>query len=362
MKPVTLTILSISLACLFLAVKADAHPAWGIAVDRQGQVYFSGLLKVWKLDTNGTLSVVRAKDDIHTHDLNVDDAGNLYGADNSYDPATKRFFSALWRLTPGGEFSYLLAPTDDPPEGTSIWRDRAGNAYHAVNFPENKLLVLKRTPAGHVFVLAGDSTALRNYRQGVPYSWGMAFDSSDTLYFVHDANVSKIASDNTIVPLARNVLIERAAGQSGVDSPTQLFGIAVNAQGIVFVADYGNRRVLKITPEGESTTSVRAEEPWYPTGVACLGNDLYILEHSFTPAHAPLHTRVRRLTPDGRINVLATVGESGTAAASLSGDDDPVQSEPKRRGRNLLIATGIVIFVLTSVILWRASTRVFNCK
>src|SRR5687768_16174822 len=97
------------LAWFLLASEVQAHPAWGIAVDRQGQVYFSDLTTVFKVDAQGTVSVFRASADRHIHDLSIDEAGNLYGAENSYEPATKRFFSAIWKMTPAGDFSYLLA-------------------------------------------------------------------------------------------------------------------------------------------------------------------------------------------------------------------------------------------------------------
>lgn len=354
------SVLSVTLACLFLTARAHGHPAWGIAVDHQGQVYFSDLTTVWKVDGQGKVSVFRARDDRHIHDLNIDQAGNLYGADNSYEPGTKRFFSAIWRMTPAGDFSYLLAPTDDPPEGTSIWRDRAGNSYHASYFPENQLLVLKRTPNGNVSVLAGNRDTARNYRQGVPYSaGGMALDSNGALYFVHGANVSKLSANGTLTTLVRNLLIETVSANQGASSPTQLFGIAVNAQGIAFVADYGNRRVLKITPDNQLTTLLRAEPPWFPTGVACLGNDVYVLEHSFKPAHAPMGTRVRKLTPDGRVGLLATVKEVPSENSSAGESSEPLL-EAKKNTRYALIAAGIGTLALTILIVWRLSRRLHN--
>lgn len=48
-------------AIVFLtAGKAAAHPATGIVVDRKGQVYFSDLETVWRIDTLGKLSVFRS--------------------------------------------------------------------------------------------------------------------------------------------------------------------------------------------------------------------------------------------------------------------------------------------------------------
>src|SRR5688572_26979531 len=124
-------VLSAAWTTLVLAAGAQAHPAWGIAVDRHGQVFFSDLKTVWKIDGQGKLSVFRpGTGDRHVHDLNVDDGGNVYGADNSYDPATKRFSSAIWKMTPSGEFSYILPTTENPSVGTSIWKDRGGNMFH----------------------------------------------------------------------------------------------------------------------------------------------------------------------------------------------------------------------------------------
>ncbi|MDQ3666141.1 MAG: hypothetical protein M3410_05980 [Acidobacteriota bacterium] len=362
------TVLAFIAVCVLLDVKVQAHPAWGIVVDRQGQVYFSDLVTVWKIDAQGRVSVFRAGGDRHTHDLNIDEAGNLYGADNSYEPATQRFFSAIWKMTPGGDFSYLLAPTDDPPEGTSIWRDRDGNMYHVTNHPERELLVLNRTPNGNVTTLVGSSNAAREYRQRVPYSvGGMAFGSEGVLYFTHGANVSKVTVSGTLTALARNLVVENASGnRAGGSSPTQLFGIAIDAQGNAFVADYGNRRVLKITPDNRITTLIRAEQSWFPTGVALSGNDLYILENSFTPTHTPIGTRVRKLSPNGRVTVLATVGESRvsfespSASESSSGDSSERIAEPTHNIPYALIGAGAGVFALTTVIVWRAWRRMHN--
>lgn len=367
-RAVVATFLTAIGACVFLAPPAQAHPAWGIAVDRQGQVYFSDLEIVWKIDAQGRVSVFRASvGGRHVHDLNTDDAGNLYGADNSYEPATKRFFSALWKMTPGGDFSYLLAPTDDPPEGTSIWRDREGNTYHATNYPARELLVLKRTPNGNVTVLTGNRNAARVYRQGVPYSiGGMAFGNDGTLYFTHGANVSRVLMNGAVTALARNLLTETTPGNpAGRSSPAQLLGIAVDAQGNAFVADYGNRRVLRITPDGQIKTLLRAEESWFPTGVAVRGGELYILENGHTPTYAPTGTRVRKLSPDGSITVLALVGEnSNPPRASLSpsnggtssGESSERKSESRQGKLSMMLGAATGIFALT-IIIWRVRRR-----
>lgn len=298
---------------LLLPASVLAHPAWGIAVDRQGQVYFSDLETVWKIDAHGKLSVYRAgAGGRHVHDLNTDEAGNLYGVDNSYEPETERYFSGVWKITAAGVFSFLLPPTDNPPAGTSALKDRDSNTYHVTHYPESELLVLKRTPNGVVTALVGNRNAARDYRQGVPYSaGGLTFGMEGSLYFVHGANVSKLTTRGLLTPLARKVALENAPSNTVTgSSETQLFGIAVDAKANVFVADYGNRRIIKITPDGRNETLLRAEEPWLPTGVAVRGDELYILEYGHTPTHKPIGTRVRKMTADGTVSVLATVGEN----------------------------------------------------
>jgi sugar lactone lactonase YvrE len=350
-----MTVITTLAVCIFLASAAQAHPAWGIVVDRQGQVYFSDLVTVWKIDAQGKLSVFRAGGDRHVHDLSIDEAGNLYGADNSYEPETKRFFSSIWKMTPAGGFSYLLAPTDNPPEGTSIWRDRDGNMYHFTNYPERELLVLKRTPNGNVTALVGSGSAVRNYGQGVPYSaGGTAFGADGALYFTNGSNVSKLTPSGMLTPLARNLVLENASGNPAGGTP--LFGIAVDAQENAFVADYGNRRVLKITPDGQMTTVIRAEESWFPTGVAVRGGELYMLEESHTPAYKPIGTRVRKLSPDGTVTVLATVGENRVSSGSpsvgetSSGESSERIGEPERNAPYALIGAGMGVFALTTIV------------
>jgi hypothetical protein len=187
----------------------------------------------------------------------------------------------------------------------------------------------------------------------------MAFGPDGSLYLTDSSSVRKVAMDGTVTTLAHNVMVENASGNPVGGS--SLFGIAVNAQGVAFVADYGNRRLLKISQNNQLTTLLRAEPPWFPTGVACLGNDVYVLEHSFTPAHAPMGTRVRKLTPDGQIRVLATVGEV-KAISESSPVGGAVFSKtwvgPKLNRYVLIGAAGILTLII--LIVWRLSRRMYN--
>jgi sugar lactone lactonase YvrE len=365
-SPVTATLAIVSV-CLLLAAKVQAHPAWGIVVDRQGQVYFSDLKTVWKIDTQGKLSVFRAPDDRHTHELNIDDDGNVYGADDSYDSATQHFFKALWKMTPTGSFSYLFAPTDNPPKGMSIWRDRDGNTYSVEqnNQLKRETLLLKRTPGGNVSVLAGSNYGYADGKGSqAKFSniIGVAFGPDGSLYVTDGSNVRKVTMDGTVVTVARGIKVTNASDKPAEGSV--LFGIAVDQQGNVFVGDYGNRRVLKITPDGQMSTPIRSEESWFPTGVAIKDGDLYILEESHTANSQPIGTRVRKLSPDGKVTVLATTGENGTSPGKPATNEGSVSKSFGRtiESKNVsqaVLGAGICLVALT-LIVWLIRRRKHN--
>ena len=353
-RQVAATVLASLLIAGPFAFSVKAHPAWGIAVDGQGQVFFSDLKNIWKLDDQGRLSILRPGDD-HTHELNVDEAGNIYGAENSYDPATKKFFSAIWKITPSGPASYLLAPTETPPNGTSIWRDRQGNTYHFTDHPRGNLLVLKRSPAGQLTVVAGGVKAARTYHQAVPYSAGStAFGADGSLYFTYGSSVRKLTPQGGLTALARDLAVE--SGPATRRQPTALFGIAADAKDNIFVADHGNKRILKIDPAGTLSTLIRMDGPWYPTGVAAKDHDLYFLEEGHT-AKGPIGTRVRRMNRDGSVSILATVGPDGAPAASALRRVIPSVSaelQPAERDHLVLPLLGISLGLLATAVVWRS--------
>ena len=234
------------------------------------------------------------------------------------------------------------------------------------NHLKRETLLLRRTPSGNVSVLAGSSYGHadgKGSRAKFSNIVGMAFGPDGSLYLTDSSSVRKVTMDGTVTTLARNVMVENASGNPAGGS--SLFGIAVDAQGNAFVADYGNRRILKIAPDGQMTTLIRAEESWFPTGVAERGGELYILEESHTPAYKPIGTRVRKLSPDGRVTVLATVGEnrtsSGNPSVGESSSDESSErvAEPKQNAPYTLIGAGIGVFALTFIV-WRIQRRIYD--
>lgn len=94
------------------------------------------------------------------------------------------------------------------------------------------------------------------------------------------------------------------------------FGLAVDASGTIFVADAGNHRIRKVTPEGYVSTVAGsgtkgaqdgmglAAQFDLPSGIAVEASGSLIV----TEAGGQ---RVRRITPEGLVTTLAGTGEAG---------------------------------------------------
>lgn len=311
-------------ALLLLPAAAAAHPPTGIVVDAQGRIYFSDLETVWRLDTGGRLTVFRAGvRGRHVHELSIDGDGNIYGGDITYESATVKWIEAVWRRTPDGrEETYLVAPTANPPPGLSIWRDAMGNTYYVEQnrHTNRETRILKRKPDGEVLTLAGEAYGHADGR-GTQARFrsigGLAFGPDGSLYVTDAGDLRRISPDGEVRTLA--TALEEPMPDDTLTGYGGLMGLAVDAGGTVYIADYGRRRVWKVAVDGKVSRVVRSEAPWSPTGVATTRDGrVLVLETGFTPPNVYGGPRVRELAPDGTLKVLATVGPKQNVALRTS--------------------------------------------
>ncbi|MFI0242665.1 RICIN domain-containing protein [Streptomyces sp. NPDC016845] len=141
------------------------------------------------------------------------------------------------------------------------------------------------------------------------------------------------ADDESSAPPISTVAGTGVAGFKGENEPgaaAQLnrpYGIAVDGNGTLYLCDFSNHRVRKITTDGKVSTvagtgtagfsgdggPARSAQLHNPREVAVDGGTLYVTDSS--------NHRVRRITPDGVISTVA-----GTGAAGFSGDGGPAAS------------------------------------
>ena len=324
--------------CLLLGPSAAAHPGSGIVVDKEGQVFFTDTGQgVWQIDRQGKLTYLPAS---LFHWMAIDEAGY-------FAASQKNFGEWFERVTPLSFKPALIMSSDFP-----LTINRDGNLYYADTRPRSARIV-RRTPDGKESVLTADEAF-----KGIA---GIAAGPDGSIYITDasraDANaIRKITMDGKISQFASPEMIrigkDRAINPPPEAEASYCRGLAVDSQGIVYVAATGSRRVLKITPRGGVSTILQAPSPWSPTGVAVFSGEVYVLEWQDAPPSL-LETRrawiprVRKIGRDGKITTLATVSRETTALAS------PQVKQENSNGRSTevkIAIAGVLVLVVATIL------------
>ena len=158
----------------------------------------------------------------------------------------------------------------------------------------------------------------------VSNSQGLALDAQGSLYVSANDCVFRLDSSGGLTRIAGNA-IPGYSGDGGPATSAQLHypeGLAVDRDGNLYIADNGNNRVRRVTPDGIITTiagggqsgdggpAVNARVNPYSLAVDNAGN-LFVRDIG----------RIRKVTPTGIITTVA-----GTGIPGFSGDGGPATS------------------------------------
>lgn len=220
------------------------------------------------------------------------------------------------------------------PWGVAI--DGQGNVYIA---DERNWRVRKITPGGTISTFAGTGAAGYSGDGGLATSAqlnsakGVAVDGQGSVYIADSYNyrVRKISRGGAITTFAGGGKPGFLGDGGPATSATvrNPFGVAVDGQGNVYIADTDNMRVRKVNPGGTITTiagtgvqgfsgdggRATSAQLRFPYGVAVDGRqNVYIADNG--------NNRVRKVSPGGTITTFAGTGACG----SLLGDGGPATS------------------------------------
>jgi DNA-binding beta-propeller fold protein YncE len=283
----------LALMICLLSSSITAHPGAGIAVDGTGQIFFldtgSG---VWKIDTRGRLTHL-SRTLFHWMAI---DANNRFA--NSQLPSGSR-----GEILKVGADPTVLISSDFP---IAVGQD--ANLYYPSGSPGN-LRMMKTTPAGATSTIA---TLPATVKGGpLPHIGGIVSAADGSLYYTEDSAIKRITQRGLIGTVVTVRPAANAASIPGVDAHPYLRGLAVDARGVMYVADSGDARVLKITPAGQITTLVETQSPWAPTAVAIFGSDIYVMEflHTVNDVRREWMPRVRKIDSNGRSTIIVTVDQ-----------------------------------------------------
>jgi YD repeat-containing protein len=182
----------------------------------------------------------------------------------------------------GKEFSPHRAPLSDAI-------DASGNMW--VTDPENNRIE-KYTPDGALIAAYGPGTP---GRREFDDPWGIAVNQATGDVYVTDRDNNRVEELNSegvfIAAFGWGVTNGRdefeickekcktglvGSGPGEFDSEA---GIAVDASGNVWVADYGNHRIQEFNAEGQYLKTISNEQLFYPTNIAPVGDELYVVNN-----------------------------------------------------------------------------------
>ncbi|PWT99085.1 MAG: hypothetical protein C5B51_27925, partial [Terriglobia bacterium] len=277
-----------------------------MAVDPAGNVYFIAENCVFKVDAGGTLTRVAGQ-------------SKVTGYSGDGGPAVNAQLSV-----PGG-----------------IALDSAGNLYIADTFNN---AVRKVTPSGTITTVAGNGTYGDSGDGGpgvnaqLSNPQAIAADANGNLYIADAAVIRKISASGTITTVAGT----GTPGYSGDGGPAlnaqigPCYGLALDLSGNLYLADYSNSVIRKVTTGGTITTTAGNGTPGFsgdggpalnaqlrsPGGIATdLSGNLYIADSA--------NSRIRKVATNGTISTVAGNGifpGSGPGFIGPAGDGSPATS------------------------------------
>lgn len=274
-----------------LAAISFAHPASGIAVDRQGNVYFADTGSgPWKIDTNGRLTHLAGP---RFHYLILDE-------DNRFAHTTLPT-GASGEIARIGSSPTVLMSSDYP---IAIGKD--GNLYYPLQ-DAREIRVMRTLPSGSRSVFA---TISRTDIAGDEIN-DMAAGPNGSIYFTLDKSLHRIDSNGNVSMIARDFDLKNSPSIPGVDASAgpYLRGISIDDKGVIFVAATACGRVIRIEPTGARKTLVQTSAPWSPTSIAIYGSSVYSLEYlnTNTDDRSAWLPRVRKIAADGSSSIIASV-------------------------------------------------------
>ncbi|HSB13927.1 MAG TPA: hypothetical protein VLE22_05675 [Bryobacteraceae bacterium] len=355
----------------------------GTATDTAGNLYFTALNCVFRLDSNGVMTHVAgnsragysgdggpatsAQLDSTSKGFDwpvpagvaVDASGNLYIADSSNHRVRKVSAAGIISTVAGdgspgysGDNGPAISAQLGVPSGVAV--DAGGNLYIG---DTGNYRIRKVSAAGIISTVAGDGSPGYSGDNGPAISaqisrpYGVAVDAGGNLYIADADNnrIRKISVAGIITTVAGN----GSAGYSGDGGPAisaQLdypWGVALDASGNLYIADLRNSRIRKVSVARVITTVAGNGSAGYSgDGGPAVNAQFFNLYAVAVDASGNLHiadtgnSRIRKVSAAGIVTTTA-----GNGSLSYSGDGGPAASAQLSQPRGVAVDAGGNLYI-----------------
>lgn len=249
------------------------HPGVGIVRDTRGNIFYTDLAQVWKIDPAGKRTVAVAH--VHTHELYLDEHDNLFGEHLWYNGEQRNTWGHfVWRLSASGQYEKIIPDTEGFRQGYSFVRDQMGHHYYADR--QGACQTIYRLD---VHGQKQKHTPTCFHRVGWMYA-----NAQGDLIFTDRQQLKTITSSGvrTIASWKRGAM-----------------GVWMDSRGNLYAACYEDQQVKCFDPAGRALSVIQTEGGWHPSGgLTEPDGTLWILENN-----ANNHVRVERVRPAGQRTV-----------------------------------------------------------
>lgn len=271
---------------LFLfSLPALAHPSISIVVDSQGNIFYSDLERVWMIRPDGTMIV--AVDNVHTHELWIDQNDILYGEDvtNVGDNYRHR----IWKRNPNGQI-----------ENELDWRSGHPDDYNDYGFAHDA--------SGLMYVLNRakkrvDVMSKKKVVRSIPFDaykgyihW-LTVRPDGTLFVTIGDSLIRVNPGDSEGTVVTEGLIERTETFDFLHDRHALMGLWTDSEENAYVSVFSGQVVKKVAPDGSTKVAFQQTGEWSIVG-GTIDNEGRTLLLEFSSNN---QTRVRRIDKNGEV-------------------------------------------------------------